>query len=72
MYFQNLSIGVLGFWLAVSIILATLISLLIRLFFRFAFKKDLKLRPWILIISSLLFLIFLVLIITDRPYLGGR
>lgn len=72
MYFQNLSIGVIGFWLTVSIMSAILISLLTRLIYRYSFKKDLNFKRLIVIISSVLFLIFLIMIITDKPLLGGR
>ena len=72
MYFKNLSIGVIGFWLTVSIMSAILISLLTRLIYRYSFKKDLNFKRLIVIISSVLFLIFLIMIITDKPLLGGR
>ena len=72
MYFQNLSIGVIGFWLTVSIMSAILISLLTRIIYRYSFKKDLNFKRLIVIISSVLFLIFLIMIITDKPLLGGR
>ena len=72
MYFQNLSIGVIGFWLTVSIMSAILISLLTRIIYRYSFKKDLNFKRLIVIISSVLFLIFLIIIITNKPFLVRR
>jgi hypothetical protein len=72
MYFQSFRIEVAGFWLIISILLAIVISLLIRLFYKLTFKKDLNLKRLIFFISSILFICFLILMITDEPYSGGR
>jgi len=72
MNFQNFQIEVAGFWLIISILLAIMLSLLIRFIYRLSFKKDLNLKRLILIISCILFISFLILMITDEPYSGSR
>lgn len=71
-YFENLSVKVLLLYLFVSAVISALVLLLVKVVVQYGFKKELNWFRFFKILTALLFLIFLYLILTDKPYSGLR
>lgn len=67
-YFQNLSVGIIVFYLIVSVV----ISLFIEKAAKYILKIEFDTSNLLKALTIILFLIFMLLILTDKPYLGGR
>jgi hypothetical protein len=67
-YFQNLSVGIIVFYLIISI----LISLFIEKAGKYILKIEFDTSNLFKAITIILFLIFILFVLTDEPYLGGR
>lgn len=72
MYFSQLTIGVIIFYLAISSIIGGVITLLVKTISNMLFGKRINIKKTFLWVSVLVFIVFIILIITDEPYEGGR
>lgn len=71
-YFQNLSGNVILFYLILSVVISGLASLIIKVISKYIFRSEFNAKWLFKGFSIVLFMIFLYLILTDRPYPGGR
>jgi hypothetical protein len=67
-YFQNLTVGIIVFYLIVSVV----ISLIIEKIVKWILKDKFDLSYFLKGLTIILFLVFMILVLTDKPNLGGR
>jgi H+/Cl- antiporter ClcA len=71
-YYQNITIGLIAFYGIIALLISGLISWIIYLISKHIFQKKLKIKFVFWGLTIALFLIFILLVLTDKPYLGGR
>lgn len=67
-YFQNLTVGIIIFYLIVSVVISLFIEKIVKWILKDKFDSSYFLKGLIIFF----FLIFMLLILTDKPYIGGR
>lgn len=67
-YFQNLSAGIIVFYLIISV----LISLFIEKVVKYILKNKFDTSYFLKAVTIILFLIFMLFVLTDKPYPSGR
>jgi uncharacterized membrane protein YgaE (UPF0421/DUF939 family) len=72
MYFGNLTFWIIVFYAIISTLISGTISLIIKLTNDWTLKKNVKIEKIFIGLSIAILLIFIFLIVTDKPYDGGR
>lgn len=67
-YFQNLSLGIIVFYLIISILISLFIGKAAKYILKIEFDTSYLFKA----ITIILFLIFMLFVLTDDPYVGGR
>jgi hypothetical protein len=67
-YFQNLSAGIIVFYLIISVVISLFIEKAAKYILKIKFDNSIFFNS----LTIILFLIFMLFVLTDEPYVGGR
>lgn len=71
-YPQNITIGIVIFYLTISYLIGLFIAFLINLIAKYLFNKKINFQIIVIIFSAIFFSIFMLLVLSEGPRTGGR